>query len=304
MENLAGTEENKSSEARLDQRFSLPAGPRHALIPTFRMNETETRDRRRLRWALAAALALHVGVMFARLPEGWRPKFVAPAEGGPAINFEMVELIEATAASAPSEAAEPPAATPEPPMPLVAEQRPVEEEAPMPTPEPMVEERVEEQIEQAPPPPVAQPKPKAVMPPPRVRPTVAPNPVISPKPAAKVAPHPSVASAASSGGAASVPGTPGARVADRGPQALNCPLPPYPPGARSAEFQGVARLRVTVGTDGRPQSVSVAQSSGRADCDAAACDTVRRAWRFAAAVRGGHPTEGALTVAVRFSLGG
>ena len=283
----------------------MPVGPRRALIFTIRMNETETRDRRRLRWALAAALALHVGVMFARLPEGWRPKFVAPAEGSPAISFEMVELIEATAASAPSEAAEPPLATPEPPMPLVAEQHPVEEEAPMPTPEPMVEERVEEQIEQAPPPPVARPTPKAVTPPPaRVRPTVAPNPVVAPKPAAKVAPHPSVASAASSGGAASVPGTLGARVADRGPQALNCPLPPYPPGARSADFQGVARLCVTVGTDGRPQAVSVAQSSGRADCDAVACDTVRRAWRFAAAMRGGRSVEGALTVAVRFSLGG
>ncbi len=263
------------------------------------MNETETRDRKRLRWAVAAALALHVGVMFAQLPKGWRPKFVAPAEGGPAISFEMVEFTEPSAESAASQAsmaAEQPALAPEPPAPLVVEQRPVEDEAPMPTPEPLIEERVEERIEQSPP-PAARSTPKAVAPP-RVRPAVAP------KPAATVAPRPSVASAASSGGAASVPGTPGARVADRGPQALSCPLPPYPPGARSADFQGVARLRVMVGTDGRPQAVSVAQSSGRADCDAAACDTVRRAWRFAAAVRGGRATEGALTVAVRFSLGG
>ncbi len=83
---------------------------------------------------------------------------------------------------------------------------------------------------------------------------------------------------------------------------VNSPLPAYPSGARGAEFQGVVRLCVRVGVDGRPMQVDLERGSGRTDCDQSARETVERAWRFRAATIDGHAVESSVVVAVRFSL--
>jgi len=82
----------------------------------------------------------------------------------------------------------------------------------------------------------------------------------------------------------------------------------YPAAARAAGEQGVVVLNVSVVPDGNrddpvtPQDVAVAQSSGFADLDAAARDTVSR-WHFRPATRGGVPVPFVITLSVPFQPG-
>lgn len=58
--------------------------------------------------------------------------------------------------------------------------------------------------------------------------------------------------------------------------------PAYPMSARRRGIQGDVSLHVDIGTDGRPRTVKVAQSSGDPQLDAAAARAVEQ-WRFAVA---------------------
>ncbi len=90
--------------------------------------------------------------------------------------------------------------------------------------------------------------------------------------------------------------TAGSRQAVR-PVLRRSPDPPYPAAARRANHEGTVLLRVHVDGEGRVREAVVLQSSGRADCDRAAADTVQRRWLFESTGR-----EFTETVRVRFQL--
>ena len=60
-------------------------------------------------------------------------------------------------------------------------------------------------------------------------------------------------------------------------------------------------VRVLVGTDGNPVSVTVRVTSGHEDFDNAAVQAVKK-WRFSPARRGGEPVASFHDVRVRFRL--
>lgn len=78
------------------------------------------------------------------------------------------------------------------------------------------------------------------------------------------------------------------------------PSPPYP--AEAAGFEGRVVLYVVIGADGRPESVTIHESSGSAALDHAALRTVRDAWRFRPAYRAGVAVRYATYVPVRFQI--
>lgn len=77
--------------------------------------------------------------------------------------------------------------------------------------------------------------------------------------------------------------------------------PRYPPEAVRQHHEGTVLLSLTIGADGTPVEVTVAQSSGFAELDAAAL-TAARQWRFRALAPDGHATTTTTRVPVRFHL--
>jgi len=82
---------------------------------------------------------------------------------------------------------------------------------------------------------------------------------------------------------------------------LSGALPWYPASARRAGREGVVTVRVLVGTDGKPVSVTVRVSSGHEDFDTAAVTAVKK-WLFAPARRGKEPVASFHDVRIRFRL--
>lgn len=83
------------------------------------------------------------------------------------------------------------------------------------------------------------------------------------------------------------------------PIAGRTPPPRYPPQALRRGERGNVLVRVEVGPDGVPVSVSVAQSSGSRLLDRAAAEAVLR-WRFQPAELNGRPTVGTVMVPIEF----
>jgi protein TonB len=77
------------------------------------------------------------------------------------------------------------------------------------------------------------------------------------------------------------------------------PAPRYPPRALRRGEEGVVNVRVQIGPDGVPTSVSLVSGSGSRDLDRAALDAVRR-WRFRPAQQDGRPTVGSVVVPIAF----
>jgi len=77
--------------------------------------------------------------------------------------------------------------------------------------------------------------------------------------------------------------------------------PSYPEAARLRGEQGTVALEITVGTDGRPITVTVARSSGWPMLDAAARRAVQE-WRFRPAMRDGEAVPGTIRTSVHFRL--
>lgn len=77
--------------------------------------------------------------------------------------------------------------------------------------------------------------------------------------------------------------------------------PRYPPEAVRQRHEGTVLLTFTIGPDGVPLDITVAQSSGFAELDAAAL-TAARQWRFRALAPDGHATTATTRVPVRFHL--
>lgn len=79
-------------------------------------------------------------------------------------------------------------------------------------------------------------------------------------------------------------------------------IPPvYPPQCLRMGIEGVVRVRVLVGEDGRPLEVSVARSSEDDALDRSALQAVRQ-WRFQPARRDGEPIRAWAIVPIEFKL--
>lgn len=86
------------------------------------------------------------------------------------------------------------------------------------------------------------------------------------------------------------------------PILVKSPKPDYPSGAREMGFEGAVALAVMVDPSGEVKDVNVIKSSGRADCDAEAAQTVKNRWRFKPAEKNGAPVEAMERVEVEFKL--
>ncbi|AOY00522.1 energy transducer TonB [Jeongeupia sp. USM3] len=93
-----------------------------------------------------------------------------------------------------------------------------------------------------------------------------------------------------------------AEIAPSWPGYLANPKPEMPLASRQRGEAGRVVLRVRVAKDGRPQAVTVQQSSGFARLDEAARKTVAERWRFVAARRGETPIDADVNVPIVFRL--
>ncbi len=223
---------------------------------------------------------------------------------------------------APDVAPPPVLATP-PPIPLLAAPDPGPSVAdgilpPLPPPEPAAPAP---QLAEAPPEPAREvsPAPRAALP-------VPPQPPAEPQPEAAAEPTPPVQTAAAAPRPprpARPPAAPGQMRLDAGigalpdpsfgAQAMGAVVPPgtdagqrnappdYPAESRRRGEEGVVRLALRVGTDGRVEGAEVATSSGFPRLDQAAVEAARR-WRFRPATQGGIPVVATLPTAVHFRL--
>jgi protein TonB len=137
------------------------------------------------------------------------------------------------------------------------------------------------------PPPVHIPPPSVVPPKPHVVPTVAKGDGSAPKPGKDAT------TASSEGGA----------IMDAKPDYLSNPPPLYPESCRLNKQEGLAVLSVIVGTDGRPETISLQTGSGFSALDQAALEAVRK-WRFRPASLGSLKVKSRVTIPIRFRLNG
>jgi len=76
---------------------------------------------------------------------------------------------------------------------------------------------------------------------------------------------------------------------------------PYPRAALKANEQGKVVLKVLIGTDGVPQRIEIAESSGHSSLDRAARDAVLK-WHFTPGTKNGAPYEAWAYVPIEFHL--
>jgi protein TonB len=221
-----------------------------------------------LLWSLLAALAVHGVVLFGVRVE-LRDAVAARHEP-----FVEVTLIGPPAdATRPAPDAAPPAAVPPPPPPR-AEPEPTRPARPI--------------------------RPERKRPPSVALPSAKPEPSASePQPAAS-APSPQ---GAPRGGAASTRTAtyPARGLVTARPRYKSNPEPPYPLEARRRRQQGTVLLSVRVGASGRPESVTLATSSGSAALDAAAIAAVE-GWEFDPGRLDGEPIASQVEIPIRFEL--
>lgn len=238
-------------------------------------------------------------------PEGTPPPAPAPAEE------------EAPAASPPTEPAPPQAAAPVPPPP---EPTPAPAEAGPPA-DPPAALPPAEAPEELPAPPLAAEQP----PEPAAAPTDAPEPPLpeppppppperlaTPAPPSSPRPPPRPTRPADdtvrlNAGSAALPDPSlGARALGAvtppaaAPGERNAP-PGYPAESRRRGEEGVVRLSLHIGSDGRVERAEIAESSGFPALDSAALEAARR-WRFRPAMQAGLPVAATLNTAVQFRL--
>lgn len=111
-------------------------------------------------------------------------------------------------------------------------------------------------------------------------------------------PEPAATPSEAPGAQAGAP-TPGAVADTTVPRPLSAPPPDYPTAALRAGASGDVVLRIEVGADGRPDSVTVVDSSRNRALDRAALRAVR-GWRFQPAMRDGVPVPGTVRQVISF----
>jgi len=154
-------------------------------------------------------------------------------------------------------------------------------------PAPLVVELI---AEPAPPPAIEQPEPQPAVERPVESPVVTPPPIVqtamAPPPTVVTSPVPPPPRPAP---VAAPPAGP-VSVANLDERMIEGDPPRYPTESRRKKEQGTVVLRLLIGTDGRVQHVSVAESSGFERLDKAALDAARR-WRWQPMLRDGAPVE-------------
>ena len=87
----------------------------------------------------------------------------------------------------------------------------------------------------------------------------------------------------------------------KAPKIVNKVEPEYPASARDAKIEGNVAVKTVIDKQGRVLNPTVAESSGNADLDRSAVDTVRQ-WTFQPATLEGKPVEVYFTITIRFKL--
>jgi len=85
------------------------------------------------------------------------------------------------------------------------------------------------------------------------------------------------------------------------PRYLRNPPPHYPRSARKRGIEGRVLLSVTVGATGRPEAVSINQSSGYKPLDQSARKAIL-GWRFSPATLGGVPRRSVVLIPIEYKL--
>lgn len=235
--------------------------------------------------APAAALLAHAMLLALAWQGGEQTTAVPATPAAPAMQVQWLPVPQIMAATAPA----PPTARPIAPTSVRPPARPQSSAQAQPAQSPASVVKTAAAAVQ----PVQEPVPAAV-PATAVMPistlTVAAEPVAAPTPAAAADAVPAP------------PTSPQATPARFDAAYLNNPEPVYPPASRVRAEEGVVRLRVWVGSDGKPQSVEVVHSSGHSRLDRAAQTTVQQQWRFVPAKRGAEAVAGSVIVPISFSL--
>jgi protein TonB len=123
----------------------------------------------------------------------------------------------------------------------------------------------------------------------------APAPPVTPAPAAPAAPPAAPSQTADS--------RPPLTLPNLNADYLHNPAPPYPEQARERGEQGKVLVRALINTDGAVSELSMKRSSGFADLDRSALETVKK-WRFVPARRGSEAVSAWVVVPITFSLDG
>ena len=79
-------------------------------------------------------------------------------------------------------------------------------------------------------------------------------------------------------------------------------LPPYPPISVRLNEQGTTLMEVNITTEGNVDDCKVVQSSSSERLDTAACDYVKRSWRWQPPTNQGTPTAVSTRVSVKWDL--
>ena len=82
---------------------------------------------------------------------------------------------------------------------------------------------------------------------------------------------------------------------------LNNPAPVYPDEAMEKGWEGKVQIKVHVLASGKPDTITIAKSSGKEVLDDEAIRTVSQ-WSFVPAMRGTTPTDGWVVVPISFNL--
>ncbi|MEA2562585.1 MAG: hypothetical protein QOH06_4089 [Acidobacteriota bacterium] len=85
------------------------------------------------------------------------------------------------------------------------------------------------------------------------------------------------------------------------PKIVNKVQPEYPASARDAKIEGTVVVKTVIDEQGRVQKPTVGESSGNADLDKSALDTVAQ-WTFQPATLKGKPVAVYFTLTIRFAL--
>jgi TonB family protein len=85
------------------------------------------------------------------------------------------------------------------------------------------------------------------------------------------------------------------------PKVVNKVEPEYPASARDAKIEGNVAVKIVIDKQGRVLNPTIAESSGNADLDRSAMDTVAQ-WTFQPATLNGKPVEVYFTITIRFAL--
>ncbi len=146
---------------------------------------------------------------------------------------------------------------------------------------------------EAPPPPVAPPvRINVTTTPPQITTTITPPPVAPPiilAPPAPVPPPPA-------------PKGPTAAASPRGDPQSWISTDDYPARSLREEKEGVSRVTLSIGTDGRVTGCTITSSSGTPELDATACSVLSRRGRFKPALQDGQPVPSSYSRPVRWQI--